>query len=161
MSAAGLGLGLGIGVTDGAALPSREAAGALQQVPKLPCACESPSCTATIAQTTSLCSACSSGAPAEHAAAFASAIAASKLGLAEQLSTSIGTCKDVVLSRDSEGRTALHYAAGYGHEECVDLLLSGGADARARDATGDVPLHFAAIHGHPMCAYNITKVCSV
>lgn len=60
--------------------------------------------------------------------------------------------------RDSEGRTCLHYAAGYGHEECVDVLLEHSADPRARDSNGDVPLHFAAIHGHPMCAYNIAKV---
>ncbi len=32
--------------------------------------------------------------------------------------------------RDVEGRTCLHYAAGYGQEECVDLLLGQGADAR-------------------------------
>ena len=52
----------------------------------------------------------------------------------------------------------MHYAAGYGHEECVSLLLDHHSDTRVRDANGDVPLHFAAIHGHPMCAYNITKV---
>lgn len=63
-----------------------------------------------------------------------------------------------VSPRDAEDRTCLHYAAGYGHEECVSLLLEARSDTRVRDANGDVPLHFAAIHGHPMCAYNITKV---
>lgn len=99
-----------------------------------------------------------SNATGEHLTAFASAIAAAKLGLSEQLSSAISTCKAVVSSRDTEGRTALHYAAGYGHDQCVDLLLSNGADVRVRDATGEVPLHFAAIHGYPMCVYNITKV---
>ena len=60
--------------------------------------------------------------------------------------------------RDADGRTCLHYAAGYGHEECVDTLLAKGASTRAKDVNGDVPLHFASIHGHPMCAYNISKV---
>ncbi len=61
-------------------------------------------------------------------------------------------------NRDAEDRSCLHYAAGYGHEECVSLLLEHASDTKARDANGDLPLHFAAIHGHPMCAYNITKV---
>jgi hypothetical protein len=33
--------------------------------------------------------------------------------------------------RDAEGRACLHYAAGYGHEECVDLLLAKGAEPRS------------------------------
>jgi ankyrin repeat protein len=52
----------------------------------------------------------------------------------------------------------LHYAAGYGHEECVESLLTAGGDPEVQDAAGDVPLHFAAVHGHPMCAYTIAKV---
>lgn len=62
------------------------------------------------------------------------------------------------MRRDSEERTCLHYAAGYGHEECVTALLEAGSDMRVQDANGDTSLHFAAIHGHPMCAYNIAKV---
>ncbi|GIL80564.1 hypothetical protein Vretimale_16013 [Volvox reticuliferus] len=88
---------------------------------------------------------------------LASAVAASKLGLVDQLSQALATCAAVAFAKDTEDRTCLHYAAGYGHEECVSLLLEHHSDTRVRDANGDVPLHFAAIHGHPMCAYNITK----
>jgi hypothetical protein len=59
-----------------------------------------------------------------------------------------------------EGRCCLHYAAGYGHEECVDVLLAkaGNEAVKVRDSNGDLPLHLAAQQGHPMCAYNIAKV---
>ncbi|EFJ40619.1 hypothetical protein VOLCADRAFT_99563 [Volvox carteri f. nagariensis] len=90
---------------------------------------------------------------------LASAVAASKLGLVDQLSQALTSCAAVAFAKDAEDRTCLHYAAGYGHEECVSLLLEHRSDTRVRDANGDVPLHFAAIHGHPMCAYNITKAC--
>ncbi|PNG99977.1 Ankyrin repeat domain-containing protein 55 [Tetrabaena socialis] len=88
---------------------------------------------------------------------LASAVAASKLGLVDNLSAALTTSAAVAFAKDAEDRTCLHYAAGYGHEECVGLLLEHRADPRVRDANGDVPLHFAAIHGHPMCAYSITK----
>lgn len=90
---------------------------------------------------------------------LASAVAASKLGLVDQLSSALVSSSAVAVARDAEERTCLHYAAGYGHEECVGLLLDAGSDTRVRDINGDVPLHFAAIHGHPMCAYNIAKIC--
>ncbi|KXZ46695.1 hypothetical protein GPECTOR_41g659 [Gonium pectorale] len=90
---------------------------------------------------------------------LASAVAASKLGLVEQLSQALSASVAVAFAKDAEDRTCLHYAAGYGHEECVSLLLEARSDTRVRDANGDLPLHFAAIHGHPMCAYNITKAC--
>lgn len=98
-------------------------------------------------------------APAVDPAVLAAAVTASKLGLTEQLAVSLGQLEGLATARDGEGRTCLHYAAGYGHEECVDALLAARGEARARDANGDVPLHFAAIHGHPMCAYNIAKAC--
>lgn len=88
---------------------------------------------------------------------IAAAVAATKLGVTEQLIAALDACEAVVNARDSEARTCLHYAAGYGHEDCVDALLTRSADPKSRDNNGDVPLHFAAIHGHPMCAYNIAK----
>lgn len=90
-------------------------------------------------------------------ATIAAAVAAAKLGLADHLDSAIKTNKKSVSARDAEGRTCLHYAAGYGHEECVELLLSAHGDPKVKDINGDLPLHFAAIHGHPMCAYNISK----
>ena len=55
------------------------------------------------------------------------------------------------------GRTCLHYAAGYGHEECVERLLEKKFDPVAQDHNGDTALHLAAIHGCPMSAFNLTK----
>jgi ankyrin repeat domain-containing protein 50 len=42
--------------------------------------------------------------------------------------------------RDSFGRTALHYAAGGGHERPVTLLLTMNADIEAQDIAGGTPL---------------------
>ncbi|KAL6059860.1 26S proteasome non-ATPase regulatory subunit 10-like [Balamuthia mandrillaris] len=49
------------------------------------------------------------------------------------------------------GHTALHFAAHNGHEECVDLLLSHGADRNARDEEEQSPLHAAAHAGKLAC----------
>lgn len=56
------------------------------------------------------------------------------------------------------GRTCLHYAAGYGFEQALDVLLSKkGVEVGLVDNKGDTPLHLAAAQGHPMCAFNLTK----
>ncbi len=47
------------------------------------------------------------------------------------------------LSADS-GRTCLHLSAFRGNAECVDLLISSGADFRLVDTFGRLPLHYAA-----------------
>ncbi|TPP66477.1 Poly (ADP-ribose) polymerase [Fasciola gigantica] len=51
---------------------------------------------------------------------------------------------------DTSGRksTPLHFAAGYGRREVVELLLEHGADVAARDDGGLVPLHNACSFGH-------------
>ncbi|KAF6778441.1 hypothetical protein AHF37_02090 [Paragonimus kellicotti] len=58
-----------------------------------------------------------------------------------------GACVDMT---DSSGRksTPLHFAAGYGHRDVVELLLERGADVNARDDGGLVPLHNACSFGH-------------
>ena len=43
---------------------------------------------------------------------------------------------------------ALHYAAFYGHEDAVRVLLGAGADVNIRNANGYTPLHFAVPRGH-------------
>ena len=55
------------------------------------------------------------------------------------------------------GRTALHFAAGYGNEEACEVLLAGGAPPAAVDTHGDTPLHLCAAHGHPMAAFALSK----
>ena len=49
-----------------------------------------------------------------------------------------------VKAKDSDGRTALHYAAMAGHKEVVELLIDKGADVKAKDSRGVTPLHLAA-----------------
>ncbi|WOL20109.1 hypothetical protein Cni_G28911 [Canna indica] len=54
-------------------------------------------------------------------------------------------------AEDPDGRTALHFVAGLGSEECVRLLAEAGADVdRAERAGGGLtPLHIAAGYGQP------------
>jgi ankyrin repeat protein len=42
----------------------------------------------------------------------------------------------------------LHYAARYGHEAVVQLLLEAGADIDGKDISGQRTLHLAAMNGH-------------
>ena len=48
---------------------------------------------------------------------------------------------------DWTGKTALHYAAEYGHLEIVELLLANGANVNRRDDDKATPLYFAAVGG--------------
>ena len=53
-------------------------------------------------------------------------------------------------ARDTNGRRSspLHFAAGYGRRDVVELLLRLGADVHARDDGGLIPLHNACSFGH-------------
>ncbi|MFZ5656410.1 MAG: ankyrin repeat domain-containing protein, partial [Pseudomonadota bacterium] len=51
-------------------------------------------------------------------------------------------------ARDARGRTALHVAAGAGHETIVAELIEAGADPALADAHGRTPLMEAARGGH-------------
>jgi len=48
---------------------------------------------------------------------------------------------------DEEGRTALHFASGYGDIEAMKLLLDAGADVNAKDGSGNTSLHYSAGYG--------------
>ncbi|XP_072956738.1 probable signal recognition particle 43 kDa protein, chloroplastic [Typha angustifolia] len=54
-------------------------------------------------------------------------------------------------AEDADGRTALHFAAGLGSEECVRLLAAAGADVDRPERAGGglTPLHVAAGYGRP------------
>ena len=50
-----------------------------------------------------------------------------------------------VRERDGQGRTPLHWAAGYTHSPAlIETLIAAGADPMARAENGATPLHFAA-----------------
>jgi len=55
-----------------------------------------------------------------------------------------------VNARDTSGRKSspLHFAAGYGRREAVEILLNAGGNVHARDDGGLIPLHNACSFGH-------------
>ncbi|XP_069176309.1 ankyrin repeat domain-containing protein 1-like [Procambarus clarkii] len=46
------------------------------------------------------------------------------------------------------GRTALHYAAAYGHDNTVKVFLDAGANINATDNNSSTALYWAAAGGH-------------
>ncbi|XP_057971421.1 putative E3 ubiquitin-protein ligase XBAT31 [Malania oleifera] len=71
-----------------------------------------------------------------------------------------------ILMFDSlHGRTCLHYAAYYGHSDCLKAILSAAISApvahswgfarfvNIRNGSGETPLHLAARQGHPECVH--------
>ena len=62
-----------------------------------------------------------------------------------------------VNQRDEEGRTALHFAAGYGDLKCMEALLDAKADVNAKDNDSNPPLHFAAGYGFEEAAELLMK----
>ncbi len=59
---------------------------------------------------------------------------------------------------DSTGMTALHFAAGHGNLEILQILLQEGAEINFKDINGRSPLHLAASSGN-MDAINLLLVC--
>ena len=53
---------------------------------------------------------------------------------------------------DTEGRTAMMWAAGKGSVRALDALIAAGGDVAAVDSTGGSALHIAAFTGHSECA---------
>lgn len=58
--------------------------------------------------------------------------------------------------KDEEGRTALHFACGYGEIKCAELLLKRGANADLTDANKNTALHYAAGTAFPPLAPDLT-----
>eukprot|EP01025_Chloroclados_australasicus_P039731 TRINITY_DN4131_c0_g1_i1.p2 TRINITY_DN4131_c0_g1~~TRINITY_DN4131_c0_g1_i1.p2 ORF type:complete len:181 (-),score=36.75 TRINITY_DN4131_c0_g1_i1:224-706(-) len=52
---------------------------------------------------------------------------------------------------DSEGRTALHFSAGYGEVDVAKELLSNKANVNSVDNNKNTPLHYAAGYGIIEC----------
>jgi len=72
--------------------------------------------------------------------------------------TQAGNSKDIVsilqdtplavADRDSEGCTALHWAADKGYRDIASLLIDAGADVQAKDVDGLTPLDYAVMSEH-------------
>lgn len=55
------------------------------------------------------------------------------------------------LQCDSEGRTAVHYAAFFGHHRSLQFLIDFACDWSPRDSLGRVPLHWAVVPPSTKC----------
>lgn len=73
---------------------------------------------------------------------------AAKYGDIEAVEDFLAIGKDVKM-KDAEGRTALHYACGFGHDEIARMLMESGGEVEAEDTKGNTPLHYAAGYGRP------------
>ena len=71
---------------------------------------------------------------------------AAKVGDVERVKVFLEKDPDLVVSRDSRGRTALHYAAAADKKDMVELLLTNKADVSAKTKEGWTPLHLAVGH---------------
>jgi len=73
---------------------------------------------------------------------------AAAVGALEAVKLLLGQNPDLVMSKDSEGKTPLHYAVLNGHKDVVELLLNYKADINVKDKDGYTPLYEAAKGGH-------------
>ncbi|VTT69035.1 unnamed protein product [Fusarium fujikuroi] len=62
-----------------------------------------------------------------------------------------------VSTKDSKGRTPLHFACIFGNEPAVSVLLSIGLDPDKRDASSFTPLHHALMEGSVKCAQTLIR----
>ncbi|KAF5566225.1 ankyrin repeat [Fusarium phyllophilum] len=62
-----------------------------------------------------------------------------------------------VNTKDSKGRTPLHFACIFGNEPAVSVLLSVGLDPDKRDASSFTPLHHALMEGSVNCAQTLIR----
>ncbi len=70
-----------------------------------------------------------------------------KRGDLETVKALIKANPDLVFSKDNNGQTPLHFAAGKDHMEMVKLLLTYKADINAKDNQDETPLQYAAAGG--------------
>lgn len=61
---------------------------------------------------------------------------------------------------DSSGRTALHFACGYGEVSVVKELLAAKASVTAVDSDKNTPLHYAAGYGETDCVKMLLEQCA-
>lgn len=64
------------------------------------------------------------------------------------LAQAITGCMDINRAENSQGCTALHWAARFNRKDAVKYLVERGANINARNIMGMTPLHYAALRGH-------------
>eukprot|EP01088_Endostelium_zonatum_P020491 TRINITY_DN7582_c0_g1_i1.p1 TRINITY_DN7582_c0_g1~~TRINITY_DN7582_c0_g1_i1.p1 ORF type:complete len:148 (-),score=45.78 TRINITY_DN7582_c0_g1_i1:143-586(-) len=80
-----------------------------------------------------------------------------KRGQDSQMEDLLNENKGLLNKQDSLGNTALHWAASGGHEDCVEWLISVGANVNIQAQSGDTPLHKAAWKQNPGCCKALVK----
>lgn len=60
---------------------------------------------------------------------------------------------------DEEGRTALHFACGYGELECANVLIDAKAKLDNMDANSNTALHYAAGYGQADAVKLLLEKC--
>lgn len=71
--------------------------------------------------------------------------AAAIVGHTDKVAAFVKQDEKLVNAKDRSGKAALHWAAFYGHEKVVELLLAKKADVNSLDGDGFTPLHWAAM----------------
>ena len=64
-----------------------------------------------------------------------------------------------VNEQDGQGRSALHFACGYGEVSVVKELLSHKANVTCLDSDKNTPLHYAAGYGETECVKLLLEQC--
>jgi hypothetical protein len=72
---------------------------------------------------------------------------AAETGNIEAVKQHLAAGADVNAGRSDGGGTPLHFAAGWGQKEMVELLIAKGAEVNAKEGGGGAPLHVAAAFG--------------
>uniref|UniRef100_A0A8C4QL38 Uncharacterized protein n=1 Tax=Eptatretus burgeri TaxID=7764 RepID=A0A8C4QL38_EPTBU len=80
-----------------------------------------------------------------------------ELGDVERTLSIIGKRNVAASKLDSDGTSALHLAASLGKVDCLDVMLSHGADVTAIDTSGRTPLHLAAKHKRTDCVHRLLQ----
>jgi ankyrin repeat protein len=70
--------------------------------------------------------------------------AAAIVGHTDKVAALLKQDPKLINARDSDGKTALHWAALYGQNKVMELLLANKADVNSLDEDGFTPLHWAA-----------------
>lgn len=73
---------------------------------------------------------------------------AAKNGSVDELNCLLSEPQVSIDSQNKSGKTALIFAAGRGHVEVVNMLISAGADVNIRDNKGNTALHRAVMKHH-------------
>ena len=63
--------------------------------------------------------------------------------------------------QDEEGRTALHFACGYGELACAEVLLEHGSAVDTADHNRNTALHYAAGYGQTEGVALLLKQCVI